>query len=74
VAGNEIYNFNRNARYGNENWDQDFVDHHYSATNTNTAYPATTNSDQNSSRPSSFYVEKGDYFRIRNAMLGYITV
>ncbi len=70
VAGNEIYNFNRNARYGNENWDQDYVNNHYSSTNLGGTYPAA-NSDQTSSRPSSFYVEKGDYFRIRNAMLGY---
>ncbi len=70
VAGNEIYNFNRNLRFGNENWDQDFVDNHWSPTNPSNTYPAA-NSDQSSSRPSSFYVEKGDYFRIRTLQLGY---
>lgn len=70
VSGNEIYNFNRNSRFGNENWDQDFVDNHWSPSNPTNSYPAP-NSDQNSSRPSSFYVEKGDYFRIRNVQLGY---
>lgn len=70
VAGNEIYNFNRNSRFGNENWDQDFVDNRWTPTNPTNSYPAA-NSDQTSSRPSSFYVEKGDYFRVRNLSLGY---
>lgn len=70
VGGNQIYNFNRNARFGNENWDQDFVNNRWTVSNPTNAYPAP-NSDQNSSRPSSFYVEKGDYFRIRNVHLGY---
>ncbi|RYZ91538.1 MAG: SusC/RagA family TonB-linked outer membrane protein, partial [Proteobacteria bacterium] len=70
VAGNEIYNFNRNSRFANENWDQDFVNNHWSPTNPSNSYPAA-NSDQNASRPSSFYVEKGDYFRIRNIQLGW---
>jgi len=69
-AGSEIYNFNRNSRFGNENWDQDFVDHHWSTTNPTNSYQAP-NTDQQTSRPSSFYVESGDYFRIRNIQLGY---
>lgn len=70
VAGNEIYNFNRNSRFGNENWDQDFVNNRWTVSNPSNTYPAA-NSDQNSSRPSSFYVEKGDYFRVRTIQLGY---
>jgi TonB-linked SusC/RagA family outer membrane protein len=70
VAGNEIYNFNRNSRFGNENWDQDFADNSWTPTNPSNTYPVA-NSDQNSSRPSSFYVEKGDYFRVRNIQIGY---
>ncbi len=70
VAGNEIYNFNRNARYGNENWDKDFADNSWTPENPSNTYPSA-NSDQTSSRPSSFYVEKGDYFRVRNIALGY---
>ncbi|MDT0643085.1 TonB-dependent receptor [Zunongwangia sp. F363] len=70
VAGNEIYNFNRNSRFGNENWDLDFYENRWTPGSNINNYPAP-NSDQNSSRPSSFYVEKGDYFRIRNIQLGY---
>ncbi|NUY82211.1 TonB-dependent receptor [Flavobacterium sp. MAH-1] len=69
-AGSEIYNFNRNTRFGNENWDQDFVDNHWSPTNPSNSYQAP-NTDQQTSRPSSFYVESADYFRIRNITLGY---
>ncbi|MGB6152828.1 MAG: TonB-dependent receptor [Pricia sp.] len=70
VAGNEIYNFNRNARFGNENWDLDFYNNRWTPGSGINDYPAP-NSDQNSSRPSDFYVEKGDYFRIRNIQLGF---
>lgn len=70
VAGNEIYNFNRNARFGNESWDLDFFENRWTTGSNVNNYPAP-NSDQNSSRPSDFYVEKGDYFRIRTIQLGY---
>lgn len=70
VAGNEIYNFNRNIRFANENWDQDFADNAWSPTNPTNSYPAP-NSDQSVLRPNSFFVEKGDYFRVRNVQLGY---
>jgi len=70
VGGNQIYNYGRNARFGNENWDKDFVDNRWTVNNPSNSYPAP-NSDQSSSRPSSFFVEKGDYFRIRNIYLGY---
>lgn len=70
VTGNEIYNFNRNSRFGNESWDLDFYENRWTPGSQVNDYPAP-NSDQNSSRPSSFYVEEGDYFRIRNIQLGY---
>ena len=70
VAGNEIYNFNKNSRFGNENWDLDFYENRWTPGSGVTDYPAP-NSDQNTLRPSNFFVEKGDYFRIRNIQLGY---
>ncbi len=69
-SGSELYNFNRNSRFGNENWDQDFVDNHFSPTNPSNSYQAPNN-DQQTSRPSSFFVENADYFRIRTIQLGY---
>lgn len=70
VAGNEIYNMNRTTRFGNENWDQDFVDNHWTPSNPSNSYMAAS-TDQTHSRVSSFFVEKGDYFRIRQITLGY---
>ena len=71
VAGNEIYNFNRESRFGNENFDLYFFENRFTPGSDVTDFPAP-NSDQNSSRPSNFYVEEGDFFRIRNVQLGYL--
>lgn len=70
VQGNEIYNFNRNQRFGNENWDYDFYQNRWHGAGTSTTYPLTTN-DQRIIKPNSFYVEDGSFFRIRNIQLGY---
>ena len=70
VAGNEIYNFNKNSRFGNESWDIDFYNNRWTPGSGINDFPAP-NSDQNSLRPSNFFVEKGDYFRIRNIQLGF---
>ncbi len=70
VSGNEIYNFNRNSRFGNESWDLDFYENRWTPQNGSNTYPSP-NSDQNSLRPNSFFVEDGSYFRIRNIQLGY---
>lgn len=70
VVGNEIYNFNRNSRFGNESWDLDFYENRWTPGSGINDYSAP-NSDQSSLRPSSFFVEEGDYFRIRNIQLGY---
>ena len=41
--------------------------------NTNTYVPVAkvTNADGGNSLPSTFYVEKGDYFRLKNIQIGY---
>lgn len=70
VAGNEIYNFNRNQRFGNENWDYDFYKNRWHGAGTSNTYPLTTN-DQRIIKPNSFYVEDGSFFRLRNVQVGY---
>lgn len=70
VQGNQIYNYNRNNRFGNESWDLDFYNHRWHGAGTSNSYPLTTN-DQEVIKPSSFYVEDGSYFRIRNIQIGY---
>ncbi|ALR30705.1 hypothetical protein ATE47_09270 [Chryseobacterium sp. IHB B 17019] len=70
VFGNEIYNFNREQRFGNESWDLDFYNNRWQGEGTSNSYAMTTN-DQQIILPSSFYVEDGSFFRIRNIQVGY---
>lgn len=70
VFGNKIYNYNREQRYGNENWDLDFYNNRWHGAGTSNSYPMTTN-NQSVIPPSSFFVEDGSYFRIRNITVGY---
>lgn len=70
VFGNKIYNYNREQRYGNESWDLDFYNNRWHGAGTSNSYPMVTN-NQSVILPSSFYVENGSYFRIRNIQIGY---
>ncbi|RNI31624.1 SusC/RagA family TonB-linked outer membrane protein [Rufibacter latericius] len=70
VADVDIYNANRNIRFGNENYDQDFYDNRWRGPGTSNTYPSARLIGSNLD-PSSFYVESGDYIRIRNLQLGY---
>ncbi|CAA7193593.1 SusC/RagA family TonB-linked outer membrane protein [Chryseobacterium potabilaquae] len=70
VFGNKIYNFNREQRFGNENWDLDFYNNRWTGAGTSNSYSMVTN-DQAIILPSSFYVEDGSYIRIRNIQIGY---
>ncbi|MCU7614006.1 SusC/RagA family TonB-linked outer membrane protein [Chryseobacterium sp. GMJ5] len=70
VFGNKIYNYNREQRFGNENWDLDFYNNRWTGAGTSNSYSMVTN-DQAIILPSSFYVEDGSYIRIRNVQIGY---
>ncbi|WP_210463332.1 SusC/RagA family TonB-linked outer membrane protein [Rufibacter roseolus] len=70
VADVDIYNGNRNIRFGNENYDQDFYDNRWRGPGTSNTYPSADLTGSNLD-PNSFYVESGDYIRIRNLQLGY---
>ncbi|WPO84199.1 SusC/RagA family TonB-linked outer membrane protein [Chryseobacterium sp. JJR-5R] len=70
VFGNKIYNYNREQRYGNESWDLDFYNNRWHGAGTSNSYSMVTN-NQSVILPSSFYVEDGGYFRIRNIQVGY---
>jgi TonB-linked SusC/RagA family outer membrane protein len=70
VADVDIYNGNRNVRYGNENYDQDFFENRWHGPGTSNEYPSANLAGSNL-EPNSFYVEKGDYIRIRNLQAGY---
>ncbi|MGC5743424.1 SusC/RagA family TonB-linked outer membrane protein [Chryseobacterium sp. NFX27] len=70
VFGNKIYNYNREQRFGNENWDLDFYNNRWRGEGSSNSYALTTN-NQSVILPSSFYVESGSYIRIRNIQIGY---
>ncbi|TPE44418.1 SusC/RagA family TonB-linked outer membrane protein [Pontibacter mangrovi] len=70
VADVDIYNGNRNVRYGNENYDKDFFDNRWNGPGTSNSYPSAKLTGRNLD-PSDYYVESGAYVRIRNLQLGY---
>ncbi|MCX8531147.1 SusC/RagA family TonB-linked outer membrane protein [Chryseobacterium luquanense] len=70
VFGNKIYNYNREQRYGNESWDLDMYNNRWTGAGTSNTNSMIT-SNQSIILPSSFYVEDGSYFRIRNIQIGY---
>lgn len=74
VAGNDIFNARKYEYYFNyaNNMVSDVLNS-WTEDNTNTYVPVAkvTNADGGNSLPSTFYVEKGDYFRLKNVQLGY---
>lgn len=71
VAGVQIYNANTGLRYGNENFTQDFYDHRWTGSGSPSSYPSVNIGGGQNYRSNSFFVEKGNYFRIRNLQIGY---
>jgi len=71
VADVSVYNANIAYRFGNENFTQDFYDHRWHGPGTSNTYPSVNVGSNANAAPNSFYVESGNYFRVRNAQLGY---
>lgn len=74
-AGNEIYNRKRAVRYtqANFNFDKDFYDNRWTGEGSTNTYPSAKGMLKawNNSHTNSFFVEKGNFFRIQNIMLAY---
>lgn len=70
VQGNEIYNYNREQRYGNESWDLNYYNNRWHGEGTSNTNSMVTN-NQAIIKPNSFYVEDGSFIRVRNIQLGY---
>jgi TonB-linked SusC/RagA family outer membrane protein len=70
VGGVEIFNAQRLVRVGNENYTEDFYKNHWTGPGTSNTTPSADLSGRNLD-PSSYYVEKGDYIRLRNVQLGF---
>ena len=69
VGGIELLNALREVRYGNENYTQDFYNNRWTTTSPSGSTPSANLSGRNLD-VSSYYVEKGDYIRLRNVQLG----
>ncbi|MGI4735675.1 MAG: SusC/RagA family TonB-linked outer membrane protein [Janthinobacterium lividum] len=70
VGGVELLNALREVRYGNENYTQDFYNNRWHGAGTSSTTPSASLSGRNLD-VSSYYVEKGDYIRLRNVQLGF---
>jgi len=73
VSGNSILNGTKYRGYFDTDGNY-FADalNAWTPTNTNTSIPKNTKADNgNNRRMSSFYIENGAYFRLRNAQIGY---
>jgi hypothetical protein len=70
VAGVDLYNATKGVRIGNENYTEDFYQKRWHGAGTSNDYPSANLNGPNLD-PNSWFVEKGDYIRIRNVQLGY---
>ena len=72
VAGNQIFQGLRRLDIANANYSAKALDR-WTGPGTSNTHPRMTNDDPNNnySNPSDFYLEDGDYFRIKTAQIGY---
>ncbi|MCF0069160.1 TonB-dependent receptor [Dyadobacter sp. CY261] len=72
VAGNQIFQGLRRLDIANANWQTDALDR-WTGPGTSTTFPRLVNGDPNKNfqNPSSFYLEKGDFFRLKTLQIGY---
>ena len=66
-AGNKVYNGKKGVRFGNDSVEASRVDR-WTPDNRNTDEPRASN---NIPKPSTYFVESGNFFRINNVTLGY---
>jgi TonB-linked SusC/RagA family outer membrane protein len=70
VGGVEIFNALRLVRFGNESYTENFYQNRWTGPGTSNTTPSADLGGRNLD-PSSYYVEKGDYIRLRNVQLGF---
>ncbi|HEX8268442.1 MAG TPA: TonB-dependent receptor [Flavobacterium sp.] len=72
AAGHQIYQGLRRLDIGNANWQSAALDR-WTGEGTSNTYPRLTTNDtnRNFSNPSDFYLQDGDYLRIKIVQLGY---
>ena len=64
-------NSNLANRFGNENYTRDFFNNRWTGAGSSNTYPSANLASGLNNAPNSFYVESGDYVRLRNVQLGY---
>ncbi|GAA0535635.1 TonB-dependent receptor [Chitinophaga japonensis] len=67
-TGNKIYNGKKAIRIGNDNIEAARAENRWTPDNINGTQPRASNTIP---KPSTYYVESGDFFRINNVTLGY---
>lgn len=67
VGGNKVYNGIKNTRLGGENISMDMYNNRWTGEGSTDAHPGA----ERDQVASSYYLEKGDYFRLSNLTLGY---
>jgi len=70
-GGNKIYNAKRYRQLGNENYDLDFYNHRWTGEGSTNSYPSADLSADANKQASSWYLESGNFFKVRNIQLGY---
>jgi hypothetical protein len=72
VAGNQIFQGLRRLDIANANYPAKALER-WTGPGTSDSYPRLTDADPNNNygNPSDFYLEDGDYFRIKTAQIGY---
>lgn len=68
VGGNKIYNGKKAQRFGGENIENSLLDSFWTLTTPNAINPKPFNAVP---KPSTYYIENGDFLRINNLTLGY---
>jgi TonB-linked SusC/RagA family outer membrane protein len=71
VSGVDVYNATLGARFGTENFTRDFYENRWHGAGTSNEYPSANIGGGQNYRANSFFVESGDYFRVRNIQLGF---
>lgn len=71
VSDVSVYNANQGLRYGNENYTEDFFQHRWHGAGTSDTDPSANIGGNQNYQPNTWFVESGNYFRVRNLQLGF---
>jgi len=70
-GGNKIYNGRRYRQLGNENYDREFFENRWTGEGSTNNFPSADLSADANKQANSFYLESGNFFKIRNIQIGY---